>query len=90
MSASPHSRNGRNGRAAMLQMLDVLWSDSENIRLLHDALQKDLRDNPLDHFRKYMMPLLPRTATVEIERLDAKEVAEQILAATALTVGDAS
>lgn len=56
------------GRAKALLDLDDVLGREDNREFVRDALQKELRANPLRFFRDIVMPLLPREARLEVHR----------------------
>jgi hypothetical protein len=59
-----------NGRRAMLQALDVLWSEDKNIRAIAAAVQEHLEAHPLEHLKLFIYPLLPKTENLDEEKGD--------------------
>ena len=59
-----------NGRRAMLQALDILWSEDKNIRTVAGAMQEHLEAHPLEHLKLFIYPLLARTENLDEEKGD--------------------
>ena len=57
----------RSGRMHALNALDGLLQDEGVLETLRDGLQKALERDPVWFFRRIIMPLLPREATLSLE-----------------------
>jgi hypothetical protein len=55
------------GRMQALETLDGMLSDEGNMGTLRDGLQKALQRDPVWFFRRIIMPLLPKEASLQIE-----------------------
>ncbi len=68
-SGNPAGRpkNARSGRMHALDALDGMLADESTLETLRDGLQKALERDPVWFFRRIIMPLLPREATLSLE-----------------------
>lgn len=57
----------RSGRMHALNALDGLLQDEGVLETLRDGLQKALERDPVWFFRRIVMPLLPKEATLNVE-----------------------
>jgi hypothetical protein len=55
------------GRMLALDTLDGMLSDENTLETLRDGLQKALERDPVWFFRRIIMPLLPKEASLQIE-----------------------
>lgn len=55
------------GRMLALDTLDGMLSDETTLETLSDGLQKALERDPVWFFRRIIMPLLPKEATLSLE-----------------------
>jgi hypothetical protein len=62
------SKSSRVGRIQVLAMLDRLVAEKKSQASLKAALAEELHTNPLRFFRTVIMPLLPRDASLSIDR----------------------
>jgi hypothetical protein len=66
------SRKGpRSGRMQALGVLDDLLKDEGTLATLREGLQKALERDPSWFFRRIIMPLLPKDATVQLDKTGA-------------------
>ncbi len=56
------------GRMAVVAALDRLVGERRNVARLERELQKEFDASPGDFLRRYVMPLLPREARLEVHR----------------------
>ena len=68
-SGNPAGRPRGNafGRMNALDALDGMLADEGNLETLRDGLQKALQRDPVWFFRRIIMPLLPKEASLQIE-----------------------
>jgi hypothetical protein len=68
-SGNPAGRpKGRvSGRMQLIKSLDRLLQDETNQNALLNGLQQRMHDDPVWFFRRIIMPLLPKEASVSIE-----------------------
>ena len=68
-SGNPAGRpkRAKSGRMFALDALDGLLQDEGVLETLRDGLQKALERDPVWFFRRIIMPLLPKEASVNIE-----------------------
>ena len=59
-----------NGRSRALAALDRITGKEENVRILADALEEQLRKKPVWFFVNIIMPLLPRESRGVLEAGD--------------------
>jgi hypothetical protein len=57
----------RSGRMQALGELDAMLKDAGVLETLRDGLQKSLERDPVWFFRRIIMPLLPKEATLSLE-----------------------
>ncbi|WP_233231551.1 hypothetical protein [Tichowtungia aerotolerans] len=57
----------RSGRMLALAELDSMLKDAGVMETLRDGLQKSLERDPVWFFRRIIMPLLPKEATLSLE-----------------------
>ena len=57
----------KTGRVHALGELDSLLSEEETLETLRDGFQKALERDPVWFFRRIIMPLLPKEATLSVE-----------------------
>jgi hypothetical protein len=57
----------RSGRLHALNALDSMLTGESTLETLRDGLQKALERDPVWFFRRIIMPLLPREATLSLE-----------------------
>ena len=57
----------RSGRMQALGELDALLKDSDTLETLREGFQKKLEQDPVWFFRRIIMPLLPKEASLHIE-----------------------
>lgn len=54
------------GRGQALLVLDRVMSDAGNLAKLEEALQADFDKSPLRFYQRFVVPLLPREATLAL------------------------
>ena len=57
----------RSGRMQALGELDSLLKDSDTLETLREGFQKKLEQDPVWFFRRIIMPLLPKEASLQID-----------------------
>ena len=57
----------RSGRMQALGELDTLLKDSDTLETLREGFQKKLEQDPVWFFRRIIMPLLPKEASLQID-----------------------
>ena len=55
------------GRSQIVKAVDQMLQSEGNQQALLDSLQASLKENPVWFFRRIIMPLLPKEASVNIE-----------------------
>ena len=68
-SGNPAGRpkGAKSGRMQALGVLDALLKDEGTLETLREGLQKALAKDPVWFFRRIVMPLLPKEASLQIE-----------------------
>ena len=61
----------RSGRMQALGVLDTLLKDAGALEVLRAGLEKKLEQDPIWFFRRIIMPLLPKDATVQFDNKGA-------------------
>jgi hypothetical protein len=61
----------KSGRMQALGVLDDLLKDADTLATLREGLQKALERDPSWFFRRIIMPLLPKDATVQLDKTGA-------------------
>jgi len=63
-------RGSRSGRAQVLGLLDKIFAESENIKIVEEALGKDFQKDPVKFFNKYAVALAPKDLSLQAEGED--------------------
>ena len=72
-SGNPDGRpkGSKSGRMQAVGVLDSILKDEGTLATLREGLQKSLERDPVWFFRRIIMPLLPKDATVQLDKKGA-------------------
>ena len=72
-SGNPAGRpkGSKSGRMQALGVLDTMLKDVGTLAVLRAGLEKKLAQDPVWFFRRIIMPLLPKDATVQLDKKGA-------------------